>query len=296
LYASTEKKLVSGRYECYYVNKLEGKRTFYTEIDRLRFRFYTGCIIIVRCQMERTAVADDLVTCPRCHHRDALTIRWIPEIDYRVHERTDLGCAACDIWFSEKEDKWAFAEWNAWACSEWSAQGTVVPHADLYRLLREEANHERAARAAAEAVSRYLEEHVATTCPWQVGDRFESAVSPHGVWSVTGVRAVYGTNTGPFWIVDAREVLSSGRLGHKKEEFWEQGNADMRRLQPFWRPNRWSHVHAGDECLIHNSRGRVVAVDHAAKVATVAIGEQNVEVTKLPQLLVPVSRLEADGT
>jgi hypothetical protein len=160
--------------------------------------------------MERSAADEDLVTCPGCGVRDALTIRWVPDIDRRVHERTEVGCARCDRWSSAKEDRWAFAEWNVLACDEWAQNGTTVPHAQLYRLLHEASTLERAQHEAIQVVSQYLSEQIAAACPWHPRDRFESLARPRGIWSVTAVEAVYGTNTGPFCIISARAVFLGG--------------------------------------------------------------------------------------
>jgi hypothetical protein len=78
--------------------------------------------------MERSAADDDVIACPLCRTRDGLTAKWIPELDHRVHERTEIGCATCDRWFSAKEDRWAIAEWNNFAIEEWRHRGVDQPN------------------------------------------------------------------------------------------------------------------------------------------------------------------------
>ncbi len=241
--------------------------------------------------MERSAATDDLVTCPGCHVRDYLRIRWIPEIDHRVHERTELGCAKCNKWFSAKEDRWCFAEWNDWACEQWAIAGHKVPHAELYRLLLQEAREEQIQRTAAKAVSRYLAENIAGQYPLVAGDRFESKREPKGFWSAISIEAVYGTNTGPFCIIKARNVLPSGILGDITHEFWSQ-NSQLKKLRPFWKPSIWRQVKAGDACILNGAEGVVLRADARARIAVVNIDGTQVEVKKLSELHVPVFRVE----
>lgn len=241
--------------------------------------------------MERSAATDDLVTCPGCHVRDYLRIRWIPDIDHRVHERTEIGCAKCNKWFSAKEDRWCFAEWNDWACEQWAQSGHKVPHAELYRLLLQEAREEQIERTAAKAVSRYLAEQIASQYPMVAGDRFESERQPKGIWSVISIEAVYGTNTGPFCIIKSRKVLSSGILGDTTHEFWSH-NSKLKKLRPFWKPRTWRQVKVGDACILKEKDGVVLHADTSARRAVVSIDGTEVKVKKLNELLIPVLRVE----
>jgi hypothetical protein len=240
--------------------------------------------------MERSAAGDDLVTCPECRSRDHLVIRWIPEIDHRVRERTEVGCARCDIWRAEKEDKWAFAQWNHWACLQWRQLGTPPPHSELYALLLAEMECEKAERLAAAAVQEYLNREVAARCKWAVGDRFVAADWPRGTWSVRRLEAVYGTNTGPFCILHCCDVLRSGILGDSTREFWD--TARLRRLRPFWKPSTWAQVVAGDSCQVARRSGVVLQTDAIRRRAEIQTEEQVLVVTRLSELLVPVSRVE----
>ena len=241
--------------------------------------------------MERSAATDDVVTCPICHARDHLRIRWIPEIDHRVHERTELGCDKCNTWFSAKEDRWCFAEWNNWACEQWAQSGHKVPHAELYRLLLQEARKEQIERTAAKAVSQYLAENIAGHYPMVAGDRFKSEREPKGVWSAVSIEAVYGTNTGPFCIIKARKVLPSGILGDITHEFWSN-EFQLKKLRPFWKPSTWRQVKAGDPCILNGSDGVVVHADTSARMAVINIDGTQFEVKKLSELLVPVLCVE----
>jgi len=241
--------------------------------------------------MERSAAADDLVMCPSCRVRDHLVIRWTPEIDHRVREKTDVGCSRCKLWRTAKEDRWAFAEWNHWACGEWAKLGHTVPFAELYRLLLAEAHHEMAERAAARAVAQYLSDEVASRCVWKVGDRFKMEERPKGVWSVRSVEAVYGTNTGPFCILKCREVLVSGILGSSTHDFWDS-NARLKRLSLYWKPSTWRQVVMGDSCVLAGKQGVVVKADPTSRTATVKVDGQELAVTRLRELLVPLGRIE----
>ena len=246
--------------------------------------------------MERTAVGDDAIACPSCGVQDSLIIRWVPDIDHSVRERTELGCAQCDIWFSAKETKWAFAEWNVWACAEWEKKGQPVPHRPLYDLLQAEAKLEQETEALSRSISKYLDKNIIESCPWRLGDRFQSTSWPAGFWSVTGIKAGYYTNTGPIWLVTAREVRRTGRLGHTAREFAQMQQDNMHRLQPYWRPNRWSEVCPGDACYFNNALGQVVSCDVPAKKAITSIDGKSLDVTRLHQLRVPVVRVESGGT
>lgn len=183
--------------------------------------------------------------------RDGLVVRWLPDLDHRVHERTEIGCANCGKWFSGREDQWAIARWNMFAVTEWEKRGVVLEHAELARLLFESSEAEERARFLRGDIDSYLAKHIPPTCPFSHGDRFISERPPRGVWSVRNVRAVYGYNTGPFWIVEAQSVLSSGRLGDKHHEFWQEHQARLKVIPPYWKsfalvPGcRKRHVHDG---------------------------------------------------
>lgn len=246
--------------------------------------------------MERSASEDDTVTCPLCERRDALTVKWLPDIDHRVHERTDVGCSRCDKWFSGKEHRWAYARWNAFAVEEWRKKGTDVPHGELYHLLRTESEAQELAAARIDPIDQYLKDRILPTCPFRVGDRFRARMHPGGNWSVRGIRAVYGTNTGPFWIIDARDVLPSGILGEERREFWQRDAARLQALPPFWHPSRWSQVVVGDDCMVANERGTVETLDAKRRTAGIRINGQLRSITSLSHLAVPLSRVQANGT
>lgn len=241
--------------------------------------------------MERSAATEDVVTCPICQDRDCLRIQWIPEIDPRVHERTVLGCAKCNKWFSAKEDKWCFAEWNDWACEQWAQSGHKIPHAELYGLLLQQARQEQIERIAAKAVSRYLAENIAGQYPMVAGDRFESESKPKGIWSINSIEAMYGTNTGPFCIIKAKKVLPSGILSDITHEFWSH-KSQLKKLRPFWKPYTWRQVQPGDACIMNGADGVVIHADASARMAVVNINGTQNEVRKLSELLVPVLRVE----
>lgn len=176
-------------------------------------------------------------------------IRWIPDIDHRTRERTEVGCSRCQTWRAAKEDRWAFAEWNLCACREWARTGQLHPHVAPYELEVDLAEHERAEAVARARIAAYLEENVASRSQWKPGDRFESRRRPRGTWSVRRVEGVYGMNTGPFCIIHAVEVLPSGLLGDNRCEFWDF-QISATRLLPYWRPSNWAQVVEGDECLL----------------------------------------------
>jgi len=246
--------------------------------------------------MERGAADYDIKTCPLCGSRDGLVIRWLPDINHRVHEVTEVGCAKCGKFFSGKEDRFVFADWNLFAIEEFEQRGVREPHTQLHRLLHECAKAEKIAVDVRAQIDAYLEEHIAPTCPFGKGDRFRAVQYPRGVWSVQAVKAVYGYNTGPFWIVSAVNVLPSGRLGDKTHEFWQKDLNALRRLVPFWKPHTWRQVVPGDQCMILKQRGLIRSVDRSSRTASIALGDQLIEIRRLQDLEVPNVRVECDGT
>lgn len=261
--------------------------------DATRRKRHFAPLNFARCLMERPATDDDVIACPSCESRDGLTIKWIPELDFRVHERTEIGCAACGIWFSAKEDRWAIAEWNNFAIDGWHKKGIEQPNAELYRLLLAHYHDEMAERASAHAVDAWLTEHVVPLCPFGIGDRFEARVYPGGAWSVRGIKAVYGINTGPFWIIEAKNVQPNGRLGDDQHQFWQRDAEHFIKLPPFWRPTRWSQVVAGDTCVYRDGIGTLIEVDTPAKIASVSIEGDIHVIRSLTNLYVPTVRFEA---
>jgi len=163
--------------------------------------------------MERTAQEDDVKTCPLCGSREALVIRWFPDIDYPVHEITEVGCKKCDKFFSEKEAKHAIAAWNFFVVEEIDRIGKKESHIELYRLLYKLSQAEKQATSLQTKIDNYLEENISSTCDLKRGDRFEVKGWPGRIWSVEKVYSDYFWNTGPTWIIDAIKVLTNGRLG-----------------------------------------------------------------------------------
>jgi hypothetical protein len=252
-----------------------------------------GGLLFVRCHMERSAADDDLVDCPNCRTREFLFIRWIPDIDHKVHERTEIGCYSCGRLFGASMDKWCYAEWNAWACEQWKVLGRPIEHSELYKLLHLEAQEEQIERTAAKAVTDYLTEHFANRYPLAIGDRFKSKRHPKGFWSLISIRAVYGTNTGPFCMLTARKVLPSGSLCSTTHEFWSH-LAEIEKIRPFWKAHTWSQVHDGDSCILNNEDGTIDNVDLERRIARVNVGGSLKHIHNLRGLQVPISRFEGN--
>jgi hypothetical protein len=206
-----------------------------------------------------------------------------------------VGCSRCNKSFSGKEDRWAYARWNAFACEQWRDKGIAIEHSELYELLRAESDAQELAAAKNDPVEEYLKNRIIPICPFLIGDRFRSHVHPRGNWSVREIRAVYGTNTGPFWIIDARSVRPSGILGDSRHEFSQRDAASLEPLGPFWRASRWSQIVAGDPCMLAGERGAVEMVDASRKTARIRIGDQATSISNLAGLAVPLSRIEFRG-
>ena len=162
---------------------------------------------------ERSASGDDVKTCPSCNSRDGLVIRWFSDIDYRIHEITEVGCKKCHKFISEKEDRHAIAAWNLFVIEEAERTGKKEDHAELYRLLYAHSQAEKKTTSLRTKIDDYLEENFTPTCPLKKGDRFKFEGRVGEVWSVKKIYSVYGWNTGPFWIIDALNVLKNGRIG-----------------------------------------------------------------------------------
>ncbi len=242
--------------------------------------------------MERSAMDDDVKTCPSCGRRDDLKIVWIPEIDSRIHERTDVGCAKCGKWISAKKDRWAIAEWNYNALSEWRRRGIEDEYSTLHDLLFSHSKAEQEISRIQSEIDKYLEQKVAPQCPFVSGELFTDLEAPGSVWSVRNVRAVYGTNTGPFWIIDAQIITHNGRLGNERKEFWQSNSANLKGIEPFWKPTHWYQVVPGDECRLEGQPGSIISVDRFPHAAYISIGDKKLKVKNLSKLMVPISRMK----
>ena len=243
--------------------------------------------------MEQTAKEFDVKTCPLCGSREALVIRWIPDIDRSVHEITVVGCKKCDKFFSEKEDRHAIAAWNHFVIQQDDRILRNERHVELYQLLYAHSQAEKQAASLRTKIDDYLEENITPTCPLKIGDRFKIKGGQGEVWSVKGVHSVYGWNTGPFWIIDSLNVLKNGRLGDKHREFWERDKAKLVPLKPFWRPTRWNQVIRGDDCLYSSQLGQILDVDHSRRIAKIKLNRETVRVTTLSKIFVPIQRFES---
>lgn len=243
--------------------------------------------------MERSAKEDDVKTCPLCGSREALAIRWLPDIDYRLNERTEVGCKKCNKFFSEKEDRHAIAAWNLFVIEESERIGKKEDHVELYRLLYAHSQAEKKTAFIRTKIDDYLEENITPSSPLSKGDRFKVKGRGGGVWSVQNIHSVYGWNTGPFWIIDALNVLKNCRIGEKHREFWERDKAKLVLLKPFWRPTRWCQVIRGDDCLYMSRTGRILDSDHSKRMAKIKLNNETVQVTSLSNIFVPIKRFES---
>ncbi|MBC8459159.1 MAG: hypothetical protein H8D67_14290 [Deltaproteobacteria bacterium] len=244
--------------------------------------------------MERSAKEDDVKTCPLCGSREALVIRWLPDINHCVHEKTEVGCFKCEKFFSEKEDRHAIAAWNLFVVEEIERIGKKESHIELYRLLYEHSQAEKQAASLQTKIDNYLEENISPTCDLKRGDRFKVKEWPGGgIWSVEKVYSAYFWNTGPTWIIDAINVLTNGRLGEKHHEFLERDRAKIEPIKPFWPPTRWKQVIRGDNCLYSNQSGQILDVDNSKRIAKINLNGETIQVKSLSKLLLPIQRFES---
>ncbi len=264
------------------------------KMDR-QIRSFAAHLTAALCaeNMERTAQEYDVKTCPLCGSREALVIRWLPDIDHRVHEITAVGCKKCDKFFSEKEDRHAIAAWNHFVIQQVDRIGKKEDHVELYRLLYVHSQAEKQAASLRTRIDDYLEENITPTCPLKRRDRFKVKGGSGEVWSVKKVHSVYGWNTGPFWIIDALNVLKNGRIGDKHREFWGRDKAKLVPLKPFWRPTRWKQVIRGDDCLHSSQSGKILDVNHSKRIAKINLNSETVQVTSLSKISVPIQRFES---
>lgn len=241
--------------------------------------------------MERSAKEFDVKTCPLCGSRESL-VMWIPGLDRGPHEKTIVGCKKCDKYFSEKEDRQAIAAWNHFAIQQSDGILKNERHLELYQLIYEHSLAEKQTACLWAKINEYLERTITPTCPLKRGDIFKIKGIPGQVWSVKGVRSVYGWNTGPFWIIDSVNVQKNGRLGDKHHEICERDKAKLVPLKPFWRPTRWNQVIRGDNCLYSSHLGWILDVDHSKRIAQIKLDSKTVRVATLDKLSVPIHRFD----
>ncbi len=240
--------------------------------------------------IKKEARSYDLKVCPKCFMRDHLVIRWIPDIEHL--EYTEVGCEQCGILFRGSEVRYAIADWNLFVITENEAKGRIDPSAELYRLLHTLFQEEQKVEAARDNVDKYLDENVRASCPFAPGDRLRFLGKDNGVWSTESVRCAYAINTGPFWILTARNVLPSGRLGNHRRDFSQRDADSMVRLKGYWKPYNWRQVVEGDCCLYKESLGRITAVSYPKKWVSVICNEKTFRVHQLRFLKVPNMRVE----
>ena len=241
---------------------------------------------------ERNAGNDDIKTCPICNSREGLIIRWHPDIGKPIHEYTEIGCTNCDKYFRGEEDIFPITEWNLFVIDENKKKRRVHKYEELYRLLHAHNQNEKAGIVSRNAIDEYLETNISSNCPYKTGNRFKFREPHRGIWSAVSVRSVYGTNTGPFWILTAREVLKSGRLGENKGEFWQREERTMIPIEPFWKPYTWSQVIVGDDCRYNENAGVITEANHLKHKAIISVNEEIIEINKLSELGVPTLRVE----
>jgi|GEM_PF-5844112 len=242
--------------------------------------------------MEQIAKEFDLRTCPLCGSREFLVIRWIQDLDRRVHKETVVGCKKCDKYFSEKEDRHAVAAWNHFAIQQSDGSLRYERHLELYRLLYAHSQAEKQVAALWANINEYLEKNITLICPLKEGDMFKIKGMPGETWSVKKVRSVYSWNIGPFWIIDSVNVQKNGRLGDKQHEICERDKAKLIPIKPFWPPTRWNQVFRGDDCLYSGQLGQILYVDHSRRIAKIKWNGKTVRVITLDKIAVPIHRFE----
>ena len=123
------------------------------------------------------------------------------------------------------------------------------------------------------------------------GDRFEAFYLAPGKWEIVKVTAVYGINTGQFYIIKAVELLSSGRLGRRTAEFWSDKMGDIRLLDNFVSATKWSMLHEGDICKLSGEKCEIVEVNKEKRRAIVDIKGKRIQINNLARLEVDKCRL-----
>lgn len=238
--------------------------------------------------MERSAIDDDVKVCPNCLTKSELVIGWFLEDESTSNEYTRVGCKKCDTYFTEKESKHAVALWNNFARKEFENKGKALNHAEFYKLFYEKTVLEINVNKVQKDIDIYLESHISCKCKFEIGDIIADKRRMNSAWMVKKIYSVYGWNTGPFWIIEAGNISTNGKLTGSRCDFWERDKDYLFKESPYWQPTRWLQIKPNLECLHKNIIGKVISVDHSKRQALIEVGAEKIKIQSLNDIKISI--------
>ncbi|MCD4722194.1 MAG: hypothetical protein K8S13_20380 [Desulfobacula sp.] len=238
--------------------------------------------------MERSALGDDILTCPNCLSDSGLVIGWFPISESDSKKFTRVGCKKYKIYFSENEHWHAVIFWNNFAITEFAKKKKIHKHSELYKSLYLKAKLEKKVNELQQKIDQYLEEKISVNCKFSVGDIFKDKRDKSSNWMVKKVNSFYGCNTGPFWIIKAQYVNKNGKLTDGEKEFWERDQQYFIKGKIYWKPTRWSQIKPNKQCLYKGSVGNVNSVSYSKREAIIQDGSEFKKISTLMEIKVSV--------
>ena len=239
-------------------------------------------------RFERSAVKDDVVTCPSCNSRSNLTIGWVSINAKKSKELTRVGCKKCKTFFTEKKYWHAITFWNNYALIEFLKKGKKMKHNKLYNYLYQKAKAEKEADFLQDKIDQYLEENISTKCKFSIGDIIRDKRDTKYNWIVKKLYSVYGANTGAFWILKVQCINKNGKILEEESELWENDEKFFEAGVEFYQATRWTQLKSGHKCFYQDLSYTISSINLSKREAKLKNSIKEIKMNSLTKLKISV--------
>jgi hypothetical protein len=232
--------------------------------------------------MQRNAVDDDVLPCPKCKRRAELIIVFSETFN-------KVGCHTCDDYSTDSESNFAITKWNYISIIEYKKNGKKHKQFELYELLYQKMIAEKEVGRLNQEVDKYLENNISTQCPLKLNDVFTDE-RDNSIWIVLNIKSVYGFNTGPFWMIQAESVNRNGKIIRGiKVDFWQKEGRFYKKREPYFVPTRWNQLKKDTICLFDNKKYNITSINEQSKLLTINCGKTEKTLNSLKEIKIPLS-------
>lgn len=231
--------------------------------------------------MQRSAVNDDVLPCPKCKNRSELIIVFSETFN-------KVGCSNCDDYTTDSEWNFAITKWNYTSIIEFKKNGKKHKQYELYDLLYQRMIVEKEKKKLNQEIDNYLKKNISTECPLQFNDVFTDE-RDNSTWIVLDIKSVYAFNKGPFWMIQAESVNKNGKIirGYKVD-FLKQDERFYKKRDPYFVPTRWSQLKKDIICLFDNKKYNITSINTKNKLLTINCGKTEKTLNSLKKIKISI--------
>ena len=231
--------------------------------------------------MQRSAVNNDVLPCPKCKNRSKL-------ITVLSEKENTVGCSNCNDYITDSEWNFAITKWNYTSIIEFKKNGKKHKKYELYDLLYQRMIVEKEKEKLNQEIDNYLKKNISTECPLQFNDVFTDE-RDNSIWIVLNIKSVYGFNTGPFWIIQANSVNRNGKIIRDlKVDIWQNEEQFYKKREPYFVPTRWNQLKKDIICLFDNKKYKITSINAQNKLLTINCDKTEKTLNSLKEIKIPI--------